>query len=132
QFFPRAEQERLKREYHSIHQTDIETSTKFMQHFLRLVGFLRAAAGTTEEQAKNLQWGLCKSTLNHLMCIQFTDVAQVSNAARNYEILHERDDDGANAGVPQRATPTRSALRVDADTQESVVELLVPASSCLL
>nr|GFB35663.1 hypothetical protein [Tanacetum cinerariifolium] len=31
--------------------------------------------------------------------------------------------------VPLRATPTRSALHVDADTQESVVELLVPASS---
>nr|GFB60063.1 hypothetical protein [Tanacetum cinerariifolium] len=65
QFFPRAEQERLKREYHSIRQTDTETSTEFM------------------------------STLNHLMCIPFTDVAQVANAARNYEILHERDDDGA-------------------------------------
>nr|GFA27959.1 putative nucleotidyltransferase, ribonuclease H [Tanacetum cinerariifolium] len=35
------------------------------------------------------------STLNHLMCIPFADVAQVANAARNYEILHERDDDGA-------------------------------------
>nr|GFC22641.1 hypothetical protein [Tanacetum cinerariifolium] len=35
------------------------------------------------------------STLNHLMCMPFTDVAQVSNAARNYEILHERDDDDA-------------------------------------
>nr|GFB28166.1 hypothetical protein [Tanacetum cinerariifolium] len=33
------------------------------------------------------------STLNHLMCMPFTDVAQVANAARNYEILHERDDD---------------------------------------
>nr|GFC43862.1 zinc finger, CCHC-type, retrotransposon Gag domain protein [Tanacetum cinerariifolium] len=30
QFFPRAEQERLKREYHSIRQTNIETSTEFM------------------------------------------------------------------------------------------------------
>nr|GFD63958.1 hypothetical protein [Tanacetum cinerariifolium] len=29
------------------------------------------------------------------MCIPFTDVAQVANAARNYEIFHERDDDGA-------------------------------------
>nr|GEY63143.1 hypothetical protein [Tanacetum cinerariifolium] len=95
QFFPRAEQERLKREYHSIRQTDTETSTEFMQHFLRLAGFLRAAAGTAEEQAKNFQWGLRKYTLNHLMCIPFTDVAQVANAARNYEILHERDDDGA-------------------------------------
>nr|GFD29535.1 hypothetical protein [Tanacetum cinerariifolium] len=71
QFFPRAEQERLKMEYHSI------------------------PAGTSEEQAKNFQWGLRRSTLNHLMCIQFMDVAQVANAARNYEILHERDDDDA-------------------------------------
>nr|GFC70250.1 hypothetical protein [Tanacetum cinerariifolium] len=29
-FFPRAEQERLKREYHSICQTDTETNTKFV------------------------------------------------------------------------------------------------------
>nr|GFC50899.1 zinc finger, CCHC-type, retrotransposon Gag domain protein [Tanacetum cinerariifolium] len=72
QFFPRAEQERLKREYHS--------STEFMQRFLRLAGFLRAAAGTAEEQAKNFQWGLRKSTLNHLMCIPFTDVAQTGKA----------------------------------------------------
>nr|GFC50852.1 hypothetical protein [Tanacetum cinerariifolium] len=38
QFFPRAEQERLKREYHSI------------------------PAGTEEEQAKNFQWGLRRIT----------------------------------------------------------------------
>nr|GFC65508.1 reverse transcriptase domain-containing protein [Tanacetum cinerariifolium] len=36
--------------------------------------------------------GLRRSTLNHLMCMSYTDVAQVSNAARDYEILHERDD----------------------------------------
>nr|GEY72317.1 zinc finger, CCHC-type, retrotransposon Gag domain protein [Tanacetum cinerariifolium] len=95
QFFPRAEQERLKREYHSIRQTNTETSTEFMQRFLRLDGFLGAAASTAEEQAKNFQWGLCRSTLNHLMCMPFTDVAQVAKAARNYEILHERDDDDA-------------------------------------
>nr|GFC71854.1 hypothetical protein [Tanacetum cinerariifolium] len=46
------------REYHSIRQTSTETSTEFMQCFLRLVGFLGAAAGTEEEQAKNFQWGL--------------------------------------------------------------------------
>nr|GEZ41569.1 eukaryotic translation initiation factor 4E [Tanacetum cinerariifolium] len=68
--------ERLKRKYHSIRQTDTETSTEFMQRFLRLAGFLGAAAGTAKEQAKNFQWGLRKSTLNHLMCIPFTDVAQ--------------------------------------------------------
>nr|GFA19028.1 hypothetical protein [Tanacetum cinerariifolium] len=157
------------KEYHSIRQKNTETSTEFMQRFLRLAGFLGAAA------------------------------AQVANAARNYEILYERDDDDAerpdkwqksgdrhqpttqqsshknhdhnndchgsnrrggsdnhrnsnnnyfgnnnrnsdngrdqrnrgqqsnrsvNSGVPLRATPTQSALRVDADTQESVVELL--------
>nr|GFC27156.1 hypothetical protein [Tanacetum cinerariifolium] len=27
------------------------------------------------------------------MCMSYTDVAQVANAARNYEILHERNDD---------------------------------------
>nr|GFB26587.1 hypothetical protein [Tanacetum cinerariifolium] len=57
-FLPRAEQELLKREYHSIRQTNTKTSTEFMQHFLRLAGFLGAAAGTEEEQAKNFQWGL--------------------------------------------------------------------------
>nr|GFC43607.1 hypothetical protein [Tanacetum cinerariifolium] len=58
QFFPRAEQERLKRGYHSIRQTNTETSIEFMQRFLRLAGFLGAAVGTEEEQAKNFQWGL--------------------------------------------------------------------------
>nr|GFD00197.1 zinc finger, CCHC-type, retrotransposon Gag domain protein [Tanacetum cinerariifolium] len=62
QFFPRAEQERLKREYHFIRQTSTETSTEFMQRFLRLAGFLGAAAGTEEEQAKNFQRG---SSDNH-------------------------------------------------------------------
>nr|GFB12395.1 zinc finger, CCHC-type, retrotransposon Gag domain protein [Tanacetum cinerariifolium] len=41
------------REYHSIRQTNTETSTEFMQRFLRLAGFLGAAAGTEEDQAKN-------------------------------------------------------------------------------
>nr|GEV30744.1 retrotransposon protein, putative, unclassified [Tanacetum cinerariifolium] len=55
-----------------------------------------SAVGTAEEQVKNFQWGLRRSTLNHLMCMPFTDVAQVANADRNYEILHERDDDDAD------------------------------------
>nr|GFC83811.1 hypothetical protein [Tanacetum cinerariifolium] len=58
QFFPRAEQERLKRQYHSIRQTSTKTSTEFIQRFLRLARFFGAAAGTEEEQAKNFQWGL--------------------------------------------------------------------------
>nr|GFD38733.1 hypothetical protein [Tanacetum cinerariifolium] len=41
----------------------------------------------------------------------------------------QQSNQSVNSGIPLRATPTRSALRVDADTQESVVELPVPASS---
>nr|GFC86948.1 hypothetical protein [Tanacetum cinerariifolium] len=52
-----------------------------------------AAAGIEEEQAKNFQWGLRRSTINHLMCMSYTNVAQVANTARIYEILYERDDD---------------------------------------
>nr|GFA55578.1 hypothetical protein [Tanacetum cinerariifolium] len=112
QFFPRAEQERLKREYHSIRQTNTETSTEFMQ-----------------------------STLNHLMCTPFTDVAQVANAARNYEFLHERDDDDAErpdkrqkSGFQQSRGPSEGYSYPVCTTcgsrhQESIVELLVPASS---
>nr|GFD13440.1 zinc finger, CCHC-type, retrotransposon Gag domain protein [Tanacetum cinerariifolium] len=43
--------------------------------FLQLARFLGGAAGTEEEKAKNFQWGLRKSTLNHLMCMSYTDVA---------------------------------------------------------
>nr|GFA96101.1 hypothetical protein [Tanacetum cinerariifolium] len=42
---------------------------------------------------KQAKGGDAWSTLNHLMCMSYTDVAQVANAARNYEILHERDDE---------------------------------------
>nr|GFA91249.1 hypothetical protein [Tanacetum cinerariifolium] len=65
-FFSRAEQERLKREYHSIRQTNTKTSTEFMQRFLRLAGFLGVAAGTKEEQAKNFQWGLRSVMLSRI------------------------------------------------------------------
>nr|GEZ62236.1 hypothetical protein [Tanacetum cinerariifolium] len=118
----RAEIQRLKREYHSIHQTDTETSTEFMQRFVRLAGFLGVAAGTVKEQAKNFQWGLHRSTLNHLMCMPFTDVAQVANAARNYEILHERDDDDAENsgnGHDQRNMGQQSNRSVNSGSQQS-------------
>ncbi|GJV31650.1 zinc finger, CCHC-type, retrotransposon gag domain protein [Tanacetum coccineum] len=57
-----------------------------MQRFLRLAGFLGQAAGTAEEQAKNFRWGLHKSILDHVMCIQFTDVAQTKRH-KNHVVL---------------------------------------------
>nr|GFB77300.1 putative reverse transcriptase domain-containing protein [Tanacetum cinerariifolium] len=89
-----------------------------MQRFLRLAGFLGAAAGTEKEQAKNFQWGLRRSTLNHLMCMSYTDVTQVANAARNYEVLHERNDDDTErpdkrqkSGDRQQPTSQQSSHR---------------------
>nr|GEX35319.1 putative nucleotidyltransferase, ribonuclease H [Tanacetum cinerariifolium] len=82
-------------------------------------------AGTAEEQAKNFQWGLRKSTLNHLMCILFMDVAQVANAARNYEILHERDDDGA-----KRPDKRQKSAPVDAENWISHMEKIFDVMGC--
>nr|GFD38768.1 zinc finger, CCHC-type, retrotransposon Gag domain protein [Tanacetum cinerariifolium] len=45
--------------------TSSETSTEFMQRFLRLAGFLGTAAGIEEEQATNFQWGLRRSGDRH-------------------------------------------------------------------
>nr|GFD11484.1 zinc finger, CCHC-type, retrotransposon Gag domain protein [Tanacetum cinerariifolium] len=80
---------------------------------LRLAGFLGAASGTEEEQAKNFQWGLRRYTLNHLMCMSYTDVAQVANAARNYEILQGGEDKalGQKSGDRHQSTTQQSSHR---------------------
>ncbi|GKB03269.1 putative reverse transcriptase domain-containing protein, partial [Tanacetum coccineum] len=91
QFFPRAEQERLKREYHSIRQRASENSTEYMQRFLRLAGFLGQAAGTAEEQAKNYRWG-------------------------NLEILRDRDDYDRSERSDKRH---KSGDRYQSDTQQN-------------
>ncbi|GJY28082.1 putative reverse transcriptase domain-containing protein [Tanacetum coccineum] len=62
----------------------------FLQYFPRLAGFLGKKAGTQEEQAKNFKWALCDWILDRIVNMEFTDVAQVANAARNIEILRER------------------------------------------
>nr|GFD40830.1 zinc finger, CCHC-type, retrotransposon Gag domain protein [Tanacetum cinerariifolium] len=56
-----------------IAPVDAENWISHMEKIFDVMG----SAGTAEEQSKNFQWGLRKSTLNHLMCIPFTDVAQV-------------------------------------------------------
>ncbi|GJU01900.1 zinc finger, CCHC-type, retrotransposon gag domain protein [Tanacetum coccineum] len=49
QYFPRSEQQKYEREYHTIHQRDEETSGKFMKSFLRLPGFVVADAARNIE-----------------------------------------------------------------------------------
>ncbi|GJU94736.1 putative reverse transcriptase domain-containing protein [Tanacetum coccineum] len=48
------------------------------------------AAGTAEEQAKNFRWGLHKSILDHVMCIQFTDSATQQNNYRGHDQKNDR------------------------------------------
>ncbi|GJV31533.1 zinc finger, CCHC-type, retrotransposon gag domain protein [Tanacetum coccineum] len=43
-----------------------------------------------EEQAKHFKWALCDRTLDGIVNTEFTDVAQVADAARNIEILRKR------------------------------------------
>nr|GFC46703.1 hypothetical protein [Tanacetum cinerariifolium] len=74
----------------------------------------RTSSGPSDSGGNPLP-GLRKSTLNHLMCFPFTDVAQVANAARNYEILHERGDDDADRPDKQQ----KSGDRHQPTTQQS-------------
>ncbi|GKG00818.1 hypothetical protein Tco_0302508 [Tanacetum coccineum] len=60
-----------------------------MKRFLRLAGFVGKKAGPPEEQAKHFKWALCDWILDGIVNTEFTDVAQVANAARNMEILRE-------------------------------------------
>ncbi|GKD94807.1 putative reverse transcriptase domain-containing protein [Tanacetum coccineum] len=47
-------------------------------------------AGPPEEQSKHFKWALFDWILDGIVNTEFTDVAQVANAARNIEILCER------------------------------------------
>ncbi|GKB43833.1 putative nucleotidyltransferase, ribonuclease H, partial [Tanacetum coccineum] len=96
QYFPYSEKEKCEREYKSIRQLPEETSIDFMKRFLRLAGFLGAKAGTQEEQAKHFKWGLNDFVLDRILNTEFTDVAQVANAARNIEIFRDRSKNEGN------------------------------------
>ncbi|GKD18570.1 putative reverse transcriptase domain-containing protein [Tanacetum coccineum] len=84
------------REYKSIRQLPEETSIDFMKRFIRLAGFLGAKAGTQEEQVKHFKWGLNDFVLDRILNTEFTDVAQVANAARNIEIFCDRSKNEGN------------------------------------
>ncbi|GJR96002.1 putative reverse transcriptase domain-containing protein [Tanacetum coccineum] len=91
-----SEQQKYEREYHTIHQRDGKTSGEFMKRFLRLAGFVGKKAGPPEEHAKHFKWALCDWILDGILNTEFTDVAQVANAARNIEILRERQGGNSN------------------------------------
>nr|GEX18450.1 hypothetical protein [Tanacetum cinerariifolium] len=90
QYFPRSEQQKYEREYHTIRQKDGELTGEFMKRFLRLAGFVGKKAGPPEEQAKHFKWALSDWILDGIVNTEFTDVGQVANAGRNIELLRER------------------------------------------
>nr|GFB71088.1 zinc finger, CCHC-type, retrotransposon Gag domain protein [Tanacetum cinerariifolium] len=92
--------QRYKREYGSICQLDRENSREYMERFTRLAGFVGAAAGDAQRQARHFKWGLKKWILDRIVNTDYMNVAQVAATARNIELLHEsensnkRDRDG--------------------------------------
>nr|GFB24143.1 hypothetical protein [Tanacetum cinerariifolium] len=82
--------QKYERDYHTIRQREDELTGEFMKRLLRLAGFVRKKAGPSEEQTKHFKWALCDWILDGIMNTEFTDVAQVANAGRNIELLHER------------------------------------------
>ncbi|GJZ89956.1 zinc finger, CCHC-type, retrotransposon gag domain protein [Tanacetum coccineum] len=104
----------------------------FLQYFPysekeKLAGFLGAKAGTQEKQAKHFKWGLNDFVLDRILNTEFTDVAQVANAARNIEIFcdrpknegdNKRDRDGHRirpSEPPSQGSNLRADDRRDSD-----------------
>ncbi|GKA85740.1 putative reverse transcriptase domain-containing protein [Tanacetum coccineum] len=68
--------------------------------------YLGAKAGTQEEHAKHFKWGLNDFILDRILNTEFTDVAQVANAARNIEIFCNRSKNkGNNRGQRRPSKP---------------------------
>ncbi|GJS43451.1 putative reverse transcriptase domain-containing protein [Tanacetum coccineum] len=123
-YFPYSKKEKCEREYNSVRQLTGETSTDFMKRFPRLAGFLEAKACTQEEQAKHFRWGLDDFALDRILNTEFTDVAQVANAARNIEIFRDRGlfrDLIIEGIVTDMATVTDMAAKTDMEVTDGVV-----------
>ena len=86
QYFSHADGEKFEREYSNIRQHEDETVNDFMARFMRLVGFLGADAGTPAQQAKKFKWAIKYKIRERIFNFEYTDVAQVVNAAKNVEM----------------------------------------------
>ncbi|XP_071700181.1 uncharacterized protein [Rutidosis leptorrhynchoides] len=104
QYFSEAEKEAVIREYANIKQGGDESINDFTKRFLRLVGLIGAAAGSSEDQARKYKWavhGRYRSKMINLKCF---DVAEAADYARNLEMerdeyLTTKNDDGKNKRV---------------------------------
>nr|GEY37688.1 zinc finger, CCHC-type, retrotransposon Gag domain protein [Tanacetum cinerariifolium] len=87
-----SEQQRYEREYGSICQLDRENFGEYIERFTRLASFVRAATGDAQRQARHFKWGQKKWVLDRIVNMDYTNVTQVTAAARNIELLHESQD----------------------------------------
>nr|GEW76682.1 putative reverse transcriptase domain-containing protein [Tanacetum cinerariifolium] len=87
QYFPRSEQQKYDREYHTIRQKDGELTGEFMKRFLSLAGVVGKKAGPLEEQAKHFKWALSDWILDGIVNTKFTNrgYGQMGNDGRNYD-----------------------------------------------
>ncbi|XP_071718845.1 uncharacterized protein [Rutidosis leptorrhynchoides] len=86
QYFSEAEKEAVIREYANIKQGSDESINDFTKRFLRLVGLIGAAAGSSEDQARTYKWaihGRYRSKMINLKCF---DAAEAADYARNLEM----------------------------------------------
>ncbi|XP_071718850.1 uncharacterized protein [Rutidosis leptorrhynchoides] len=112
QYFSEVEKEAVIREYANIKQGNDESINDFTKRFLRLVGLIGAAAGSSEDQARKYKWavhGRYRSKMINLKCF---DVAEAADYARNLEMeraeyLATKNEDGKNKRV-KIAQPLRS------------------------
>nr|GEY93813.1 hypothetical protein [Tanacetum cinerariifolium] len=171
QFFPRAEQERLKRDcwhranaarnYEILHERDDEDTKRLDKRLPMLLATMRSSMRgmmmtlSDLTRGKRVVIGISRplnrvvtgTTVIIMTVMDQTGEAVVTTTAATtttlatttgVPVIGVTRETGVSSPtdlsilvssipwVPLRATPTRSALRVDADTQESVVELLVP------
>nr|GFD21844.1 zinc finger, CCHC-type, retrotransposon Gag domain protein [Tanacetum cinerariifolium] len=124
----------FEEEYHSIRQKNTETSTEFMQRFLRLAGFLGAAAGisrplsrvvtgttiiitTVMDQTGEVVVTTTAAATTTTMAV--TTGVPVIDVTRGTGVSSPTDmpiQVLSSPGVPLRATPIQFVLLVDADT----------------
>ncbi|GJU68121.1 hypothetical protein Tco_1254380 [Tanacetum coccineum] len=87
-------------------------------------GFVGKKVGPPKEQAKHFKWALYDWILDGIVNTEFTDVAQVANAARNIEILRERQGGNNN----QKSWQNRDSVK----REWSLVFVFFLSIACLL
>ncbi|XP_071688789.1 uncharacterized protein [Rutidosis leptorrhynchoides] len=76
QYFSEVEKEAVIREYANIKQGSDESINDFTKKFLRLVGLIGAAAGSSEDQARKYKWAVHGSYRSKMINLKCFDVAE--------------------------------------------------------